>query len=64
MSKTARLGIGIKQLFRLKQIAGVVMRGSLSKLIVSGAVALGAVAVVATTSVPLRAADPTPVGLW
>jgi uncharacterized protein (DUF2147 family) len=58
------LGIGIKQLFRLKQIAGVVMRGSLLKLIVSGAVALGAVAVVATTSVPLRAADPTAVGLW
>ena len=40
------------------------MRGSLLKLIVSGAVALGAVAVVATTSVPLRAADPTAVGLW
>ena len=40
------------------------MRGSLLKLIVSGAVALGAVAVVATTSVPLRAADPTAEGLW
>jgi uncharacterized protein (DUF2147 family) len=40
------------------------MRGSLLKLIVSGAVALGAVAVVATTSVPLLAADPTAVGLW
>src|SRR3954470_3646723 len=40
------------------------MRGSLLKLIVSGAVALGAVAVVATTSIPLRAAGPTAVGLW
>lgn len=41
------------------------MKASLLKLIVLGAVALGAVAVVGTTtSVTLHAADPTAVGLW
>ena len=41
------------------------MKASLLKLLALGAVALGAVAVVGTTtSGPLHAADPTAVGLW
>jgi uncharacterized protein (DUF2147 family) len=55
-----RLDAGARELFGLNK-SGVVMRRSLrEKLIASGVVALVAVA----TSIPLRAAGPTAVGLW
>ena len=40
------------------------MRASLLKLTALGVVALGAVALVGATSVPLQAADPSAVGVW
>ena len=40
------------------------MRASLLKLTALGALALGAVALVGATSVPLQAADPSAVGVW